>query len=83
MHTKRQFDLLSLRPAKVFSFAAVNDPQKTNRQLAEIELSKHMQVSTSTRVLLPWNSIKENNNRQIILHGKEYKAPIKVHSKYN
>lgn len=83
MRTKRQFDLLSLGPAKVFSFAAVNDPQKTNRQLPEIELSKRMQVFTSICVLLPWNSIKENNNRQITLHGKECKAPIKVNSKYN
>jgi len=38
MCTKRQFDSLSLRPAKVFSFAAVNDPHKTNRQLTEMEL---------------------------------------------
>lgn len=78
MHTKRQFDLLSLRPAKVFSFAAVNNPQKTNRQLTEIELSKHMQVSTSillhSRIAL---------RKTTMLHGKKYKAPIKVHSKYH
>lgn len=35
MHTKRQLDSLSLRPAKVLSFAAVNDPRKTNRQLRD------------------------------------------------
>lgn len=43
MHTKRQFDSLSLRPAKVFSFAAVNDPRKTNRRLTEMEL-QYMQA---------------------------------------
>lgn len=80
MHTKRQLDSLSLRPAKVLSFAAVNDPRKTNRQLTEMELSKSIHVSTS--ILLPWYCSKESNKRQIMPCGKEHRAPMKVYSKH-
>lgn len=80
MHTKRQLDSLNLRPAKVLSSAAVNDPHKTNRQLTERELSKSIHVSTS--ILLPWYYSKKSNNSQIMPCGKEHRAPMKVYSKH-